>query len=142
MNYCRCNISHIFSLGDWDFLIPVIVMHIYTNITLSQMPPPKLDKFGRLVEDQPQDDWQARSGVATALKALSALIPSDQITDLFSFYVPQALGDRIPAVRSQMRDAALAAINVHKKVKGYKVISQPFYVYSFQIYGKMGLLST
>ncbi|XP_069136043.1 stalled ribosome sensor GCN1-like [Argopecten irradians] len=79
------------------------------------LPPPKLDSFGRLVEDQPQDEWQARSGVAAALKAMSPLIPSDQIIELFSFYVPNALGDRIPEVRSHMRDAALAAINVHGK---------------------------
>ncbi|XP_060079689.1 stalled ribosome sensor GCN1-like [Ylistrum balloti] len=79
------------------------------------MPPPKLDNFGRLVEDQPQDEWQARSGVAAALKAMSPLLPSDQIIELFSFYVPKALGDRIPEVRSHMRDAALAAINDHGK---------------------------
>jgi hypothetical protein len=81
------------------------------------MAPPVLDNFGRLVEEQPPDDWPARSGIAIALNKLSPLLPEDQIVALFSFYVPTALGDRSPEVRSHMRDAALAAINVHGKVR-------------------------
>ncbi|XP_067680434.1 stalled ribosome sensor GCN1-like [Haliotis asinina] len=79
------------------------------------MPPPQLDQFGRLVEEQPPDMWHARSGIALALHKMAALVPQDSISDLFDFYVPNALGDRNPDVRSQMRDAALACVNTHGK---------------------------
>lgn len=81
-----------------------------------QLPPPKLDSLGRAVDDQPMEEWFARSGVAMALKQISPLIPTDQVSDLFEFYIPKALGDRMPDVRSHMRDAALAAINHHGAV--------------------------
>ncbi|KAK7475223.1 hypothetical protein BaRGS_00033527, partial [Batillaria attramentaria] len=79
------------------------------------MAPPKLDPLGRKVEEQPPDQWPARSGVALALAHLAPLLPQDQIQPLFDFFVPTALGDRSPEVRSNMRDAALATINSHGK---------------------------
>lgn len=80
------------------------------------MPPPILDSFGRLVEDQPLDQWEARSGVALALEKISPLLPSEQINEVFSFFVPKSLGDRHVEVRTHMRLAALAAVNEHGKV--------------------------
>ena len=81
------------------------------------MPPPVLDKFGRIVDEQLQDYWPARTGVAMALAHLAPLFPMDQLLPLFHFFVPKGLGDRSAEVRSQMRQAALAAINVHGKVR-------------------------
>lgn len=80
------------------------------------MPPPILDEFGRAIPMQQQDDWPARSGVAMALGNLAPILPQEQLLPLFNFYVPKGLGDRSPEVRSQMRSAALATINVHGKV--------------------------
>ena len=82
-----------------------------------QLPPPKLDQFGRLIEEQPPDLWSARSGIALALGKMAPLVPVDEISRLFEFFVPRALGDRSVVVRSQMREAALAVINVHGKVR-------------------------
>jgi len=80
------------------------------------MPPPLLDEFGRIISDQQQDEWPPRVGIAMALGHLAPILPTEQLLPLFSFYVPQGLGDRSAEVRSQMRQAALAAINVHGKV--------------------------
>lgn len=80
------------------------------------MPPPILDEFGRVISEQQIDEWQARTGVAMALGHLAPILPSDQLLPLFNFYVPKGLGDRNGEVRSQMRSAALAAVNVHGKV--------------------------
>lgn len=80
------------------------------------MPPPKLDEFGRQVEQQPLDMWPSRSGIALALKHIAPLLKETQIPDLFEFFVPKALSDRAPEVRSGMRDAALCAIQSHGKV--------------------------
>uniref|UniRef100_A0A8W8K250 TOG domain-containing protein n=2 Tax=Magallana gigas TaxID=29159 RepID=A0A8W8K250_MAGGI len=79
------------------------------------MPPPILDSFGRQVGEPPLDEWEARSGVALALEKISPLLPADQIEELFSFYVPHALGDRSAEVRTHMRDAALATVTAHGK---------------------------
>ncbi|XP_059138605.1 stalled ribosome sensor GCN1-like isoform X2 [Physella acuta] len=79
------------------------------------LPPPKVDEFGRQVEEQPPDMWQSRSGIALAIKQISPLLTEDQIPELFSFFVPKALSDRSPEVRSGMRDAALSAIQSHGK---------------------------
>ena len=82
-----------------------------------QIPPPVLDAFGRPVGDDAPDQWPARSGIALALDSLSPLLSSEQIAELFKFYVPKALGDRSPEVRTRMRDAALNAINTHGQVR-------------------------
>ena len=76
-----------------------------------------MDPLGRKMEEQAPDQWPARSGVALALAQIAPLLPREEIATLFDFYVPKALGDRSPEVRSHMRDAALAAINSHGKVK-------------------------
>ncbi|PVD31523.1 hypothetical protein C0Q70_06936 [Pomacea canaliculata] len=79
------------------------------------LPPVQLDPLGRKIEEQSPDQWTSRSGVALALADLAPLLPQDQIRPLFDFFVPTALGDRSPEVRSHMRDAALATINSHGK---------------------------
>ncbi|KAL4223498.1 eIF-2-alpha kinase activator GCN1 [Mactra antiquata] len=80
-----------------------------------EMPAPILDEFGRVIPVKQQDDWRARSGVAMALGNLAPILPEEQLLPLFHFYVPKGLGDRHAEVRSQMRLAALATINVHGK---------------------------
>lgn len=81
------------------------------------MPPPVLDNFGRLVSEQPPDLWPARSGIAMAICKMAPHLPQEEIETLFSFLVPKALGDRNTEVRTLMREAALATINDHGKVR-------------------------
>ena len=81
-----------------------------------QLPPPKKDEFGRVKEERPPDMWPARCGIALALKHMAPLLPDEEIKTLFNFFVPKALNDRAPMVRSGMRDAALAAVTAHGKV--------------------------
>ena len=50
------------------------------------------------------------------MECIAPLVPQDQIQELFSFFVPDALGDRAPEVRTRMREAALSVINTHEKV--------------------------
>ena len=80
------------------------------------MPPPELDTFGRVIGEPPPDNWQSRSGIAFAMECIAPLVPQDQIQELFSFFVPDALGDRAPEVRTRMREAALSVINTHEMV--------------------------
>ena len=69
------------------------------------------------MEEQAPDQWPARSGVALALAQIAPLLPEGEIGTLFAFFVPKALGDRSAEVRSHMREAALAVINAHGKVR-------------------------
>lgn len=78
------------------------------------MVPPKLDEFGRVVE-QPIDTWGPRKGVAMALKQLAPLLNPDCIGTLVTFFVKTALGDRKDSVRQEMLNAALSVVDVHGK---------------------------
>ena len=86
-------------------------------ISCFQLPPPVLDDFGRVISDLQLDHWPARCGIAMALEKISPILPEDQLLPLFHFFVQKGLRDRSAEVRSHMRTAALAAINVHGKVR-------------------------
>uniref|UniRef100_A0AAZ3PQP5 TOG domain-containing protein n=1 Tax=Oncorhynchus tshawytscha TaxID=74940 RepID=A0AAZ3PQP5_ONCTS len=78
-------------------------------------PPPVLDALGRVISEQPPDQWEARCGIALALNKLCQYLDEPQVTPLFLFFVPDALNDRHPEVRRCMLDAALSALNTHGK---------------------------
>ncbi|KAG8223949.1 hypothetical protein J437_LFUL003757 [Ladona fulva] len=78
------------------------------------MLPPKLDAFGRVVE-QPIDTWEPRSGVALALACLAPLLTPKSVSHLVTFFVSTGLGDRSPEVRKNMLAAALATVDHHGK---------------------------
>ncbi|CAK8692590.1 unnamed protein product [Clavelina lepadiformis] len=104
------------SLELHEELTPLVLQQLIDiyNEKLDQ-PPPVLDQLGRVISESPPDEYQARIGVAFCLSKISPLLPEDQIESLFSFFVPDALGDRHPEVRSKMLDAALQAVNDHGK---------------------------
>ncbi|CAH1802155.1 unnamed protein product [Owenia fusiformis] len=79
------------------------------------MPPPVLDSVGRVICEQPPDEWPARCGVAQAMRKLSALLSDENIETVMSFMVPEALGDRDENVRQAMREAAVQIVNDHGK---------------------------
>ncbi|XP_024940665.1 eIF-2-alpha kinase activator GCN1 isoform X2 [Cephus cinctus] len=78
------------------------------------MIPPKLNDFGRVVE-QPIDTWGPRRGVALALAQLAPLLTPETIHRLVQFFVSTGLGDRNHAVRTEMLTAAVAAVDLHGK---------------------------
>ncbi|XP_076236761.1 lethal (3) 80Fj [Calliopsis andreniformis] len=78
------------------------------------MIPPKLNDFGRVVE-QPIDTWGPRRGVALALAQLAPLLTAETVLKLVQFFVSTGLGDRNQAVRKEMLTAALAAVDLHGK---------------------------
>lgn len=78
------------------------------------MIPPKLNDFGRVVE-QPIDTWGPRRGVALALAQLAPLLTPETIQRLVQFFVSTGLGDRNPTVRNEMLTAAVAAVDLHGK---------------------------
>lgn len=78
------------------------------------MIPPKLNDFGRVVE-QPIDTWAPRRGVALALAQLAPLLTPETIDRLVQFFVSTGLGDRNTAVRTEMLVAAVAAVDYHGK---------------------------
>lgn len=78
------------------------------------MIPPKLNDFGRVVE-QPIDTWGPRRGVALALAQLAPLLTPETINPLVQFFVSTGLGDRNPSVRTEMLNAAVAAVDYHGK---------------------------
>lgn len=84
-----------------------------------------MDTFGRVIGEQPPDEWTSRSGIAMCLTKIAPLLPQELIAPIFAFYVPKALGDRAPEVQSNMRDAALAAVNEHGKVRKVSLLSLP-----------------
>lgn len=81
--------------------------------------PPRLDTFGRVV-DQPVDTWEPRSGVALALAQIAPLLSPKSVSHLISFFVSMGLGDRSSEVRKNMLAAALAAVDLHGKVRHRK----------------------
>ncbi|GAB1860935.1 Translational activator GCN1 [Camponotus japonicus] len=76
------------------------------------MIPPKLNDFGRVVE-QPIDTWGPRRGVALALAQIAPLLTADTIHRLIQFFVLTGLGDRNQFVRTEMLTAAVAAVDLH-----------------------------
>ena len=103
---------------DADFeaqLMPTIIDNLLAlyNDKLAMIPP-KLNDFGRVVE-QPIDTWGPRRGVALALAQLAPLLTPQTIHPLVQFFVSTGLGDRNPSVRTEMLTAALAAVDSHGK---------------------------
>jgi hypothetical protein len=84
--------------------------------------PPRLDSFGRVIE-QPVDTWEPRSGVALALAQIAPLLSPKSVSHLISFFVSVGLGDRSPEVRKNMLAAALAAVDLHGKVRHRSMVT-------------------
>jgi hypothetical protein len=88
------------------------------------VPPPTLDKFGRVMSEAPPDPYPARCGIALAIGHLAPLLSHKQVEDLFDFFVNKSLGDRNAEVRVEMLNAAVKVINEHGKVGNvYKRLS-------------------
>ncbi|XP_034188694.1 lethal (3) 80Fj [Osmia lignaria lignaria] len=102
-------------LTEVPHLVPMILNNL---LQLYQeklaMIPPKLNNFGRVVE-QPIDTWGPRRGVALALAQIAPLLTADTVLKLVQFFVSTGLGDRNQAVRTEMLTAAVAVVDLHGK---------------------------
>ncbi|KAI0109299.1 translational activator GCN1 [Hypoxylon sp. NC0597] len=75
---------------------------------------PQLDEYGMPKKTDLSDPWEARNGIGAAFKELAAHLQKSQIDDFFNFLIEGGpLGDQNAAVRSEMLEAALVAIDLH-----------------------------
>jgi hypothetical protein len=76
----------------------------------------RLDEFGMPRKQDLADPWEARHGIALAFKEIAPLLTKVQLDPFFTFLIESGpLGDQNATVRSQMLDAANAAIELHGK---------------------------
>lgn len=89
------------------------------NKTYTELAKPRvqlLDEFGMPKKMDLSDPWEARHGIATAFKELAPIIKPTQLDSFFNFLINSGpLGDKNAAVRSEMLDASIKAIEVHGK---------------------------
>ncbi|KAI1291589.1 armadillo-type protein [Xylaria venustula] len=77
---------------------------------------PQLDEYGMPKKADLADPWEARHGIATAFKELASHLDKLQIDEFLNFLVESGpLSDQNAMVRSEMLEAALAAIDLHGK---------------------------
>ncbi|KAH7149729.1 armadillo-type protein [Dactylonectria estremocensis] len=75
-----------------------------------------LDEFGMPKKMDLSDPWEARQGIATAFKGLAPIIKTAQLDAFFNFLIDSGpLGDKNGAVRGEMLDASIRAIEVRGK---------------------------
>ena len=97
-------------------IIPsVLKMFFLKYAELSQVKEPKKDQFGRVLNEEVFDDWEARAGIASALAYLAESVPNDDaiVLELFTFFVYKALNDTNTAVKNKMLEASIVALNFH-----------------------------
>nr|CAB3248538.1 translational activator GCN1 [Phallusia mammillata] len=112
------------ALAEYPNIIPEILRELIDIYNKKlERPAPVLDQLGRVISESPPDQYQPRIGVAFAMKKISPLLEEDQVNLIFSFYVPDAVGDRHPEVRSNMLEAALQAVNDHGKKSSSVLLS-------------------
>lgn len=77
----------------------------------------ELDDFGMPKKMDLSDPWEGRHGIGLAFGALSTHLTRMQLDPFFDFLIMAGpLADKHQAVRSQMLDAAIAAIDTHGKM--------------------------
>ncbi|KAI1770616.1 translational activator GCN1 [Hypoxylon cercidicola] len=74
----------------------------------------QLDEYGMPRKTDLSDPWEARHGIGAAFRELAIHLQKSQIDDFFNFLIEGGpLGDQNAAVRSEMLEAALAAVDLH-----------------------------
>lgn len=92
----------------------ILEMLIHKYNECNKLKAPEVDQFGRVISNEESiDNWEARSGIASALVFLAELVPSNFVVDLYSFFVNNALNDRSDVVKIKMLEAAIATLNKH-----------------------------
>lgn len=83
---------------------------------------PVKDEFGRLVAEGGVDQWEARLGIAGALKKICPILRGSQVMQFFSALVPDAILDRNVDVRNEMLSATISGVKEHGKVSGSSAV--------------------
>ena len=79
---------------------------------------PQYDEYGMLKKIDMRDPWEARSGIAAALKELATVFVPQELVGFAEFLIKdKALGDKVAAVRDDMLEAATAVVTKHGKAK-------------------------
>ncbi|KAG5756281.1 hypothetical protein H9Q70_001155 [Fusarium xylarioides] len=87
-----------------------------TYVELAKPRVQQLDEFGMPKKMDLSDPWEGRQGIATAFKEIAPVFKVDQLDPLFDFLVDAGpLGDKNDAVRGEMLDASITAIEIHGK---------------------------
>ncbi|KAJ8126135.1 hypothetical protein O1611_g7503 [Lasiodiplodia mahajangana] len=77
---------------------------------------PQVDQYGMPRKTDLSDPWETRHGIATAFKQLASYLDKSQIDGFLNFLIESGpLGDQNAMVRSEMLEAALAAVDLHGK---------------------------
>ena len=84
----------------------------YTELVKPRLP--QLDEFGMPKKMDLSDPWEARHGIALAFQELAPHLKLAHLDAFFNFLIENGpLGDQNATVRSQMVEAANAAIEIH-----------------------------
>lgn len=95
---------------------PILEKLRESYVELAKPRVPRLDEFGMPKKQDLADPWEARHGIALAFKEIAPLLTKVQLDPFFNFLIESGpLGDQNATVRSQMLDAANAAIELHGK---------------------------
>ncbi|KAM5376828.1 hypothetical protein ACJZ2D_005315 [Fusarium nematophilum] len=99
-----------------DSLDAVLEQLKSTYVELAKPRVQQLDEFGMPKKMDLSDPWEARHGIATSFKELAPIIKTGQLDAFFDFLIDAGpLGDKNGAVRSEMLDASIRAIEIHGK---------------------------
>jgi hypothetical protein len=87
-----------------------------TYVELAKPRVQQLDEFGMPRKMDLSDPWEGRQGIATAFKEIAPVFKVDQLDPFFDFLIDAGpLGDKNDAVRGEMLDASIKAIEIHGK---------------------------
>ncbi|KAJ9309219.1 hypothetical protein DTO217A2_1157 [Paecilomyces variotii] len=79
---------------------------------------PAKDKYGMPLKAEVSDNWEIRSGIALAFKAMTKGFQGDQIVSFFKFLIEKGpLADKNPVVRAQMADSGRTVIALRGQEK-------------------------
>ncbi|KAL1855477.1 translational activator of GCN4 [Paecilomyces lecythidis] len=80
--------------------------------------PPAKDKYGMPLKAEVSDNWEVRSGIALAFKAMTKGFQGDQIVSFFKFLIEKGpLVDKNSVVRAQMADSGRTIIALRGQEK-------------------------
>ncbi|KAL1837900.1 hypothetical protein VTJ49DRAFT_3267 [Mycothermus thermophilus] len=97
-------------------ITPVLEKLRASYIELAKPRVQQLDEFGMPKKMDLSDPWEARHGIALAYRHLALHLDKPQIEPFFAVLIKQGpLADKNATVRSQMLEAANAAIEIHGK---------------------------
>ncbi|ORX50637.1 ARM repeat-containing protein [Piromyces finnis] len=105
---------------DYPEVLDTVIDKIYeTYKDLNAPPVPEYDEYGMVIKESliKEDNWEARSGLATALKFCAPSLEScSSLEKLYKFLIyDKALGDENDNVSKIMLDAGLIALKLNGK---------------------------